>query len=132
MGGGKYQFPEFCCGFLNLDFLDPGDFALPGRELRDKGINRIGNLLVPNKNYVKFEEWLMPILDTLLEEQERDGTVWSPSKIIHRLGLEIKDESSIYYWAAKNNIPVLSPALTDGSLGDMLFFHSYRSARRTK
>ncbi|NXD04913.1 DHYS synthase, partial [Certhia familiaris] len=25
-----------------------------------------------------------------------------------------------------NNIPVLSPALTDGSLGDMIFFHSYK------
>lgn len=103
-----------------------GDFALSGRDLRDKGINRIGNLLVPNNNYVKFEDWVMPILDQLLEEQTRDGVVWSPSKIIHRLGLEIDHEESIYYWAAKNNIPVLSPALTDGSLGDMLFFHSYR------
>merc|ERR1711934_261231 len=45
-----------------------GDFSLPGRELRDKGINRIGNLLVPNNNYVKFEEWLMPILDKMLVE----------------------------------------------------------------
>lgn len=26
----------------------------------------------------------------------------------------------------QNNIPVLSPALTDGSLGDMIFFHSYK------
>ena len=84
-------------------------------------IVRIGNLLVPNNNYVKFEEWLMPILDKLLEEQNKNGVVWTPSKIIHRLleasfwrlfgqrildfcdrlGLEIKDESSIYYWAAK-------------------------------
>ena len=68
----------------------------------------------------------MPILDVMLEEQKKAGTVWSPSKIIHRLGLEINNEESIYYWAAKNNIPVLSPALTDGSLGDMFFFHSYR------
>jgi len=104
-----------------------GDFSLPGRELRDKGINRIGNLLVPNNNYVKFEDWLMPILDKLLEEQKRDGVVWTPSKIIHRLGLEINHEDSIYYWAAKNNIPVLSPALTDGSLGDMFFFHSFKN-----
>ena len=36
-----------------------GDFSLPGRELRDKGINRIGNLLVPNNNYVKFEVNMM-------------------------------------------------------------------------
>ena len=27
----------------------------------------------------------------------------------------------------QNNIPVYSPALTDGSLGDMLYFHSYRN-----
>ena len=45
---------------------------------------RIGNLLVPNNNYVKFEEWLMPILDKLLEEQNNKGVVWTPSKIIHR------------------------------------------------
>jgi deoxyhypusine synthase len=27
----------------------------------------------------------------------------------------------------QNNIPVFCPALTDGSLGDMLYFHSYKS-----
>jgi len=103
-----------------------GNFELPGKQLRDKGINRIGNLLVPNNNYVKFEDWLMPKLDILLEEQERDKVVWTPSKIIHRLGLEIDNPESIYYWTSKNNIPVFSPALTDGSLGDMLFFHSFK------
>lgn len=43
------------------------------------------------------------------------------------MGERINDESSIYYWAAKNQIPVFSPALTDGSLGDMMYFHSYGS-----
>ena len=104
-----------------------GDFALDGRTLRGKGINRIGNLLVPNDNYVKFEDWIVPIFDTMLKEQKENGTVWTPSKVIHRLGAEINDESSIYYWAAKNNIPVFSPALTDGSIGDMLFFHSFKN-----
>ena len=47
-------------------------------------MTRIGNLLVPNNNYVKFEEWLMPILDKMLEEQKNNGVVWTPSKIIHR------------------------------------------------
>merc|ERR1712126_741603 len=104
-----------------------GDFALKGSDLRKKGINRIGNLLVPNDNYVKFEDWILPIFDQVLKEQKEKGVLWTPSKMIARLGLEIKDESSIYYWAAKNKIPVFSPALTDGSLGDMLFFHSYRN-----
>lgn len=46
-----------------------GDFTLNGKDLRKRGINRIGNLLVPNDNYCKFEDWLMPILDQMLEEQ---------------------------------------------------------------
>ncbi|XP_041481849.1 deoxyhypusine synthase-like [Lytechinus variegatus] len=104
-----------------------GDFSLKGRELRPKGINRIGNLLVPNENYCKFEDWLMPILDQMLIEQNTEGINWTPSKMIARLGKEIDDPSSVYYWAYKNNIPVFSPALTDGSLGDILYFHSYKN-----
>lgn len=46
-----------------------GDFQLKGSTLREDGINRIGNLLVPNINYCKFENWVMPILDKMLEEQ---------------------------------------------------------------
>ncbi len=49
-----------------------GDFSLSGKDLKLKGINRIGNLLVPNDNYCKFEEWFMPILDTMLEEQKNN------------------------------------------------------------
>ena len=47
--------------------------------------------------------------------------------MITRLGEEINDSDSIYYWAAKNKIPVFCPALTDGSLGDMMFFHSFKN-----
>ena len=47
-----------------------GDFSLKGKELRRKGINRTGNLLVPNNNYCKFEEWIIPILDRLVDEQK--------------------------------------------------------------
>ncbi|OEL27558.1 Deoxyhypusine synthase [Dichanthelium oligosanthes] len=100
-----------------------GDFSLPGALLRSKGLNRIGNLLVPNDNYCRFENWIMPILDKMLLEQSTEN-VWTPSKVIARLGKEINDESSYLYWAYKNNIPVFCPALTDGSIGDMLFCHS--------
>ncbi|KAF8656750.1 hypothetical protein HU200_060497 [Digitaria exilis] len=100
-----------------------GDFSLPGALLRSKGLNRIGNLLVPNDNYCKFENWIMPILDKMLLEQSTEN-VWIPSKVIARLGKEINDENSYLYWAYKNNIPVFCPALTDGSIGDMLFCHS--------
>lgn len=33
---------------------------------------RIGNLLVPNDNYCKFEDWLIPILDQMLLEQNTE------------------------------------------------------------
>ncbi|KAH7916092.1 DHS-like NAD/FAD-binding domain-containing protein [Hygrophoropsis aurantiaca] len=103
------------------------DFNMDGADLRRKGLNRIGNLIVPNDNYCKFEDWLIPILDTMLEEQKATGEVWSPSSFIRRLGKEINNEESVYYWAYKNDIPVFCPALTDGSLGDMIYFHSFRS-----
>lgn len=104
-----------------------GDFQLKGKELRMKGINRIGNLLQPNDNYCKFEDWIMPILDSMLQEQTQQGMKWTPSKMIDRLGKEIDNPESVYYWTHKNNIPVYCPALTDGSLGDMLYFHSYKN-----
>jgi len=104
-----------------------GDFHLKGAELRDKGINRIANLLVPNDNYCKFEDWIIPIFDQMLKEQNESNINWTPSKMIHRLGKEINNEDSVWYWAYKNDIPVFSPALTDGSLGDMLYFHSYKN-----
>lgn len=104
-----------------------GDFALDGAALRERGLNRIGNLLVPNKNYCLFEDWMTPILDQMLKEQKEQGMVWSPSRMINRLGKEINNEESIYYWCWRNSIPVFCPAITDGSIGDMIFFHSFRN-----
>ncbi|BFZ55558.1 Deoxyhypusine synthase [Savitreella phatthalungensis] len=111
-----------------------GAFDLDGKSLRAKGLNRIGNLLVPNDNYCKFEDWVVPILDELLAEQKsrqrsdgEDAAFFTPSDIIRRLGLKINDDSSVLYWAARNDIPVFCPALTDGSLGDMIYFHSFKN-----
>ncbi|KAI4128461.1 MAG: hypothetical protein LQ338_002734 [Usnochroma carphineum] len=112
-----------------------GSFTSRGSELRGKGLNRIGNLVVPNSNYCAFEDWVVPVLDQMLAEQEAskesdEPLVWTPSTVINRLGKEINNEASIYYWAYKNNIPVFCPALTDGSLGDMLYFHTFKTSPR--
>lgn len=63
-----------------------GDFALKGADLRARGLNRIGNMLVPNSNYCLFEDWVMPILDALLREQQELGTRWTPSTAREREG----------------------------------------------
>lgn len=102
-------------------------FSLNGANLRERGLNRIGNLLIPNDNYCKFEDWINPILDEALRRQREEGIIYSPSSLIELLGERINNEESICYWAAKNDIPIFCPALTDGSLGDMIFFHSYKS-----
>lgn len=54
-----------------------------------------------HQNYVVFEEWINPILDAMLKEQQEQGTLWTPSKMIRRLGKEIDNEDSVYYWAYK-------------------------------
>jgi len=83
-------------------------------------------LLVPNRNYCDFENKFMPFIEKLHDEQDCSGKMFSPSEIIKRLGEEVDDEESVWYWAAKNNIPVFCPAITDGSMGDMIYFHSYK------
>ena len=119
------------CGAIEEDIMkclaphQIGRFDFDGHTLRAKGLNRIGNLIVPNKNYSLFESWLKPILNHMHDEQKQNGVIWSPSKMISLLGERINDESSVLYWAWKNNIPILCPAITDGAIGDMMYFHSY-------
>jgi len=98
-----------------------GDFNADGKVLRDKGINRIGNIYVPNDRYVLFEDWVNPQLKELLEKQEKGENI-TPSKIVNFLGEKINNKESIYYNAWKNNIPVFLPAPLDGSFGDMTYF----------
>lgn len=99
-----------------------GDFRASGRELRKKGINRTGNLFISNSSYVKFEEFLQPVL----EEIYREKKVISASELIWKLGEKINDERSICYWAWKNKIRIYCPAITDGALGDNVYFFKFK------
>ena len=116
-----------------LKCLQETHFVMPAKKpdelLRECGVNRIGNLMVPNQGYCAFEDWLTPHLDSMLQEQRTQGVCWTPSKVIRRLGRAIDNPASYLHWAARHDIPVYCPALTDGSLGDMLFFHSFKTSR---
>ncbi len=120
-GGGFEEDIIKCLGDTVL-----GDFRLPGKELREKAINRIGNLLVPNNNYIKFEEFSMPILEEMYDTQKKTGKVYTPSEIIWKFGEKINNEKSICYWAWKNKLPIYCPAILDGSFGDMVYFFKYK------
>jgi deoxyhypusine synthase len=99
-----------------------GNFSASGKDLRKKGINRAGNIFIPNKRYCDFENFIIPILEEFYLRQKKEGIVLTSSELIWKLGEKIGNKSSIYYWANKNKIPVFCPAITDGSLGDMIYF----------
>ena len=99
-----------------------GTFEADGKTLRDRGINRIGNIFVPNSRYCEYED---NIMTPFLKEIYKEDKVISASDFIYKLGKKLNDENSILYWASKHNIPVFCPALTDGSTGDMISFFKY-------
>ena len=94
-----------------------GSFHSDDFENHEKGLNRIGNVMVDNQSYMKLEDKLLPILEKLYKIKPR----WTPSEIFYEIGLMLNDESSILYQAAKKNIPIFCPAITDGAFG----FHLY-------
>lgn len=102
-------------------------FDIKGKLLRENGYNRVGNLLIPNKNYAEFETWFSTIIENLTKYHSKENPlILTPSKFIRILGKEINDENSVLYWCYKNNINVYCPAMTDGSMGDILTFHKNR------
>jgi deoxyhypusine synthase len=94
-----------------------GSFYLSDSELHKRGINRIGDILVPNERYIWFEKFFTKFLEKIYKRTK----IISPSDLIFELGKEVKDEKSILYWATKNNIPIFCPAITDGAIGLDLF-----------
>ena len=85
--------------------------------LHEKGMNRVGNLMIPNDSYVKFEGTIRPMLEKLYEKSKR----WPVTELLRELGMMLDDRNSILYQAAKRNVPIFCPAITDGAFGFHLF-----------
>jgi deoxyhypusine synthase len=105
-----------------------GNFNASGKELREKGINRIGNIFVANNRYVEFEKFIQPIFMEMYKEQKKNGKIFSASELVWKLGERISNEDSICYWAWKNKIPLHCPAITDGALGDQIYFFKSKNS----
>jgi deoxyhypusine synthase len=116
------------CGTLDHDLARcwrdyyKGSFIMNDARLHQAGVNRLGNVLVPNDSYgVIIEQKIQSLLQDLYNEDKRE---LSTSELSREIGLRCCNESSILYWAAKNNIPVLVPGITDGAVGYQLWFFS--------
>ncbi|MFH1095427.1 MAG: deoxyhypusine synthase [Candidatus Micrarchaeota archaeon] len=97
-------------------------FEEDDRALHKAGLNRVGNIIIPNEAYVELEKMLKPFFLRCLQKQEKLKRLLAPHEMIRDLGLELDDEESFVYWAAKNNIPIFCPAPTDGAFGLQMYF----------
>ena len=109
------------CGTLDHDMARcwrdyyRGSFIMNDAKLHEKGLNRLGNVLVPNDSYgTIIEEKMQALLENLWKENVREV---STSQLCREIGKRLCNESSILYWAAKNDIPVYVPGITDGAVG---------------
>ncbi len=116
------------CGTLDHDVARSwkdyykGSFIMHDSRLHKEGVNRLGNVLVPNDSYgIMIEKKILPMLEALYREGKRD---LSTTELCREIGLRCCNESSILYWAAQNGIPVYVPGITDGSVGYQLWFFS--------
>lgn len=99
-----------------------GNFSSDDVELHERGDNRVGNLVITNESYCELESKLLPMIDTIYSKQQR----MTVSEFLREIGLQLDDEDSILYQAAKHDVPVFCPGITDGSLGFHLFMYQQK------
>jgi len=101
-----------------------GTFYVDDKELHKQGVNRLGNIFIPNECYGKIlEEKMQPILKKLYEKKQK----WSTKDLIWEFGKSLENEKkckeSILYWAWKNKIPIFVPGITDGAFGSQIWMY---------
>ncbi len=107
------------------DFLH-GAFEAEGAYLRQLGINRTGDIFVPNERYVWFYETFMKdVLCTLYAKQKETGKIVDTVEFVRQMGRTLegfdRHEESFAYWANKNDIPLICIPLSDGAIGDNIY-----------
>ncbi|MDQ3868523.1 MAG: deoxyhypusine synthase [Thermoproteota archaeon] len=118
------------CGALDHDIARTydkyyaGDFRLDDIILHKKNIHRLGNVLIPIKNYGPLiEEKVQTCLKDMYSSSSSNKREVSTYEIADHIG-SMLDESSFLYWAHKNNIPVIVPGIVDGAVGSQIWFFS--------
>jgi len=114
------------CGTLDHDLARTwkkyyhGDFFMDDADLRHKGINRLGNVLVPDESYgLILEKKLIPMFEEILRGKDSIST-W---ELIDQVGSRIEDEKSLLHCCHKNRVPIYVPGITDGSFGSQLWMY---------
>jgi deoxyhypusine synthase len=96
-----------------------GEWDADEAELREQGINRLGNIYVPSDRYVWLEEYLYDFFDDFFAEEK----VRTPTAFSRELGETLDDPDSVLKQAADNDVPVYCPALNDAEVGNFLYYY---------
>ncbi|HYR81792.1 MAG TPA: deoxyhypusine synthase family protein, partial [Thermoplasmata archaeon] len=92
-----------------------GDFEMDDVALHRLGVNRLGNVLIPNTSYgIVLEKKIQPMLRDLWDSGVRTP---STNELLWELGRRTGSRQSFLWWAWKNRIPVVVPAMFDGAVG---------------
>jgi len=97
--------------------FDVSNFNQDDVSLHERGENRVGNIVIHTESYMKFEDKISEILEKIYLNKKRI----SSSELLYEIGLNLNDENSFLYQAAKNNIPVYCPGIADSSFGFQLY-----------
>ncbi|MFH0961056.1 MAG: deoxyhypusine synthase family protein [archaeon] len=100
-----------------------GEFDEDDTLTKKRGLNRIGNVFVPDEAYC----WLEDFDNSFLPEF---GENLVPNEYCRRAGERLADGKSFLYWAAKNKIPVFLPGFVDGAIGDHIYFYNQGRAKK--
>lgn len=98
-----------------------GDFFMDDNGLHKHSINRLGNILIPNKCYELLGDKLQPIFERLYSKNK----IVSPSEFADAIGNSLDEKngrSSFLYWCTKNKIPVFCPGIADSAIGLQTYF----------
>ncbi|MEM5804288.1 MAG: deoxyhypusine synthase [Candidatus Aenigmatarchaeota archaeon] len=98
-----------------------GAFELNDEAMHRLDLYRLGNITIPTENYGDvIEKNMQPILKELAAKKQE----WGGRELIHEFGLRLSDRNSILYQAARRNVPVYVPGITDGAFGTNLVWFS--------
>ncbi|MFW9950192.1 MAG: deoxyhypusine synthase family protein [Candidatus Thorarchaeota archaeon] len=91
-------------------------------------INRIYDVFLPEHNYIKAEKQILSVIKNIFQGKTIETT---PSDFLKKLGENI-NKRCILSLAAKNNVPIFVPALSDSELALDLIKYSIREDYKFK
>lgn len=95
-----------------------GTFEAEDSQLRKKHVGRIGDIYVEHKAFEKLERWLRQLVEELSVSKR---CRISPSDLLLEIGKRLDCEDSILAVAARKNVPIICPGLSDSILGFQLW-----------